>query len=298
MTDALPPPLKTDAGLDELRRRTRKLSQRHRTVLLLVDGRRSRDEVLELAHKAGVAASFFDELVALGLVDAGASAAPAPADAAVAVVAETVPPAEPDPEPAPVIAATPTPAADELAAPAPEPAAETAPQAIDVTPVHVPEPTPEPPPVAPETPAPARPAPAPARAEAPRPRRGRAKGAPPPRSLPTLTEPAVAPPPPATPPAVAPAEAAEEDALIAEVRGLLIGTLLVDGPVSSSLLTLRVGRARSRSELVALVWEIERSMVRARLPREAQSRLMKARDLLALGNTQVHEDTEPGARHE
>jgi hypothetical protein len=63
-------PLKTPAGLAELQQRTLGLSQRHRTVLLLVDGRRTVDEVLALAAQAGVPPNCFHELVAQGLVDA------------------------------------------------------------------------------------------------------------------------------------------------------------------------------------------------------------------------------------
>lgn len=61
-------PVKTADGVDELARRTRGLGQRHRTVLLLVDGRRSREQILALALAAGVAPAVFDELLALGLV--------------------------------------------------------------------------------------------------------------------------------------------------------------------------------------------------------------------------------------
>ena len=78
-------PSKTALGQDELRHRTHRLSQRHRTVLLLVDGRRSLGEVLDLANQAGAAISHFEELVRLGLVD---------------VPVEASPPAEPPPEPA------------------------------------------------------------------------------------------------------------------------------------------------------------------------------------------------------
>lgn len=62
-------PVKTADGQAELTHRTRRLSQRHRTVLLLVDGRRSVDEVLRQAAQAGVPAECFNELVALGLID-------------------------------------------------------------------------------------------------------------------------------------------------------------------------------------------------------------------------------------
>ena len=62
-------PIRTPAGEDELRHRTRKLGQRHRTMLLLIDGRRSLDELLSLAQRAGAAVSHFDELMQLGLVE-------------------------------------------------------------------------------------------------------------------------------------------------------------------------------------------------------------------------------------
>lgn len=61
-------PVKTAAGVAELAHRTRGLGQRHRTVLLLVDGRRSLGQILDLAKAAGVAPAIFDELVALALV--------------------------------------------------------------------------------------------------------------------------------------------------------------------------------------------------------------------------------------
>lgn len=70
-------PIKTAEGLDELARRTRRLSQRHRTVLLLVDGKRSREQVFALAFAAGVQQAVFDELMALGLIAfQGATAEP------------------------------------------------------------------------------------------------------------------------------------------------------------------------------------------------------------------------------
>ncbi len=50
-----PAPIKTALGADELRGRSRTLGQRHRTVLLLVDGRRSINEVVSLAQQAGAA---------------------------------------------------------------------------------------------------------------------------------------------------------------------------------------------------------------------------------------------------
>ncbi len=61
-------PSKTPDGVAELAHRTRGLSQRHRTVLLLVDGRRTVQQIVATAQAAGVAAPVFQELVALGLV--------------------------------------------------------------------------------------------------------------------------------------------------------------------------------------------------------------------------------------
>jgi hypothetical protein len=68
------PPVKTAAGQDELTHRSRGLGQRHRTLLLLIDGRRSSAEIRHLAQQAGVPDRCFDELLSLGLV---ASRAPA-----------------------------------------------------------------------------------------------------------------------------------------------------------------------------------------------------------------------------
>ena len=64
-------PAKTPEGHAELTHRVRRLSQRHRTMLLLVDGRRSVAEVLQTAQAAGVPREIFDELLALGLVTLG-----------------------------------------------------------------------------------------------------------------------------------------------------------------------------------------------------------------------------------
>jgi len=61
-------PVKTDSGRQELSRRQHGLSQRHRTVLLLVDGVRPLSTVLSLALKAGASVQHFEELVRLELV--------------------------------------------------------------------------------------------------------------------------------------------------------------------------------------------------------------------------------------
>src|SRR6185295_2042100 len=61
-------PVKTPDGHAELSQRQRRLSQRHRTVLLLVDGRRTEGEVRQLARQAGATDSCFGELIELGLI--------------------------------------------------------------------------------------------------------------------------------------------------------------------------------------------------------------------------------------
>lgn len=301
---SLPPPapVKTELGQDELRRRARKLSQRHRTVLLLVDGKRSRDEVVALAQQAGVTAGLFDELVAMGMVEEGA--APAEPEAATQPVPSAAAPTGVDavavgllpPAPAPPVAALPPEdepavaviAALDLPVLAPLALGEPVLDAV-VPPVSAPAPLAE---AVGPTAEPARPAKvrfAPPRYK-PKPAARASAPAPllPLPELPVLT------------PARAPVTVADasEQSLLSEVRSLLIGTLLVDGPVTSSLTALRVGRARTRYELVQLVWQIERSLVQARRPREAQGRLIRARELLGLGNTLVDEDTSPGPHSE
>lgn len=61
-------PMKTPEAVAELASRQRKLSQRHRTVLLLVDGRRSEEQVRQTARRAGAPDSCFAELVDLGMI--------------------------------------------------------------------------------------------------------------------------------------------------------------------------------------------------------------------------------------
>lgn len=61
-------PIKTPEGHAELSTRQRRVSQRHRTVLFLVDGRRSATEVRSMALKAGVPESCFGELLEMGLI--------------------------------------------------------------------------------------------------------------------------------------------------------------------------------------------------------------------------------------
>ncbi len=61
-------PIRTPQGQAELAARERRVSQRHRTVLFLIDGKRSADEVRAMALKAGVPGSAFGELIELGMI--------------------------------------------------------------------------------------------------------------------------------------------------------------------------------------------------------------------------------------
>jgi hypothetical protein len=61
-------PIKTAEGQAELATRQRRISQRHRTMLFLVDGRRSELQVKSLAVQAGVPESCYGELLDMGLI--------------------------------------------------------------------------------------------------------------------------------------------------------------------------------------------------------------------------------------
>ncbi len=84
-------PIKTPEAVAELSSRQRKLSQRHRTVLLLVDGRRPEDEVRQLAVAAGSPDTAFDELLDLGMISRPAPLEPEPAKRAAPVGRESRP---------------------------------------------------------------------------------------------------------------------------------------------------------------------------------------------------------------
>lgn len=74
-------PIKTPAGLAEMSNRQRRISQRHRTMLLLVDGKRTEAQVRSLSAQAGVPGICFDELMGLGLISTPQPAAAQPASA-------------------------------------------------------------------------------------------------------------------------------------------------------------------------------------------------------------------------
>lgn len=61
-------PVKTPQGLAELATRHHGLSQRHRTVMFLVDGKRSVAQVQSMASAAGAPEALLSELLSLGLV--------------------------------------------------------------------------------------------------------------------------------------------------------------------------------------------------------------------------------------
>jgi hypothetical protein len=61
-------PQRTASGHAELATRGKRISQRHRTVLLLVDGRRSEQDIRKLAAQAGAGGQCLDELLSLGLI--------------------------------------------------------------------------------------------------------------------------------------------------------------------------------------------------------------------------------------
>ena len=91
--DANAQPIKTAAGQAELSTRARRISQRHRTVLFLVDGKRSAAQVRAMAVQAGVPVHCYDELVALGLIGLAPMAGAAAADPRATLAA--VPPMPP-----------------------------------------------------------------------------------------------------------------------------------------------------------------------------------------------------------
>ncbi len=110
-------PVKTPEGQAELATRARQISQRHRTVLLLVDGRRSAEQVRSMATQAGAPEQCFDELLAMGLI--ALHSPPMMAEPPAAGPGPEALPQGPTAAPAPLAAAAPAPAP----APAPLPPA-------------------------------------------------------------------------------------------------------------------------------------------------------------------------------
>jgi hypothetical protein len=260
---APPIPTKTALGQEALRRRTGELGQRHRTILFLVDGRRPLSEVLSLAHQAGAATSHFEDLVRMGYVE----------------LPPEEPPAAPPPPDAPLEAAMP-PEITELAV---EVTAEAEPEAVDA-PLDEAPPVPPPPPLTPPravlpAAAPAPPPPEPALAhELPK-----RPFLPPTRVVPPPASPA--------PPVVV---LADDMPVLEQARAQLLECLRCDPQPAGARLADRVRAAKGSSELIDVVWTMERGLHHHRRSHRGLIALQRARELLGLGNTLVDEDSRPG----
>jgi hypothetical protein len=295
-------PTKTPLGVDELRHRTRRLGQRHRTILLLIDGLRPLSEVLSLAQKAGATTSHFEDLMKLGLVELPVLAA--------APESEVVLPAEtPEAEVTSVelVVMTDEVAEVDLVVPIAEPVlAEPVTTPEEPAPIESqPEPAAEA--VAAPVVAPPAPLPEPPQSEEPWVRTVRLRG---PAAERPAPEPVVAPPieAPADIPAAKPrpprrsAAAAnlpvladvDEGAMLQQVRDLLVDTLRLDAPLFGARTFVRVRAAQTAAELIDLVWEIERHLSHARRSRSELQSLQRAREILGLGNTLAADENYPG----
>jgi len=238
-------PTKTALGQEAMRKRTGEITQRHRTVLFLVDGRRPLSELLSLAHQAGASTSHFEDLVRMGYVE--------------------LPPEEPPPPPLEAPLEAPMPAEITELAVEVEPSPEPAPQA----PVPLPPPAPAPRVIA--TP--------PGDEDLPR-----RPFLPPGRVVPP-------PPPPPAPPVVV---LAEELPVLERARAQLLECLRSDPQPNGARLVERVRAARGSSELIEVVWTMERGLHHHQRTHRGLIALQRARELLGLGNTLVDEDSTPG----
>jgi hypothetical protein len=291
----VPVPTKTPLGVDEQRRRSAGLGQRHRTILFLVDGRRPLGEVLRLAQQAGATVQHFEDLVRLGHVDvpqapadAAAPAAPdvdevtAQSFAAEAPRGDDPPAAQPAGseagEPgAPAATAPATAALPDAAAPTPQPQPPSVPAAVPaVTPwasatvlpafsLDLP-PSPPAPPVLGEVAVP------------------RVSGAP-------LVP--VGPPPWRKPLKVAAPLTREDEQVLGAARARLLEALDRDPPLFTWGLATRIRGAGTAPALVDLTLELERTLDRRRRSPAGLAALEAARELLGLGNTVIADDSEP-----
>jgi hypothetical protein len=248
-------PTKTALGQEAMRKRTGEITQRHRTVLFLVDGRRPLSEVLSLAHQAGAATSHFEDLVRMGYVELPPEEPPAP-----------------PPEEAP------------LEAPLPAEITELAVE-VEAAPEAMLEPSApaELPPVLPPAPAPP-PAPVPRVVDAPAVDELAKRPFPPPGRV-------VPPPQPPAPPVVV---LAEDLPVLEQARGQLLECLRCDPQPNGGRLVERVRAAKGSSELIEVVWTMERGLHHHQRTHRGLIALQRARELLGLGNTLVDEDSTPG----
>jgi len=298
---SLPPiPTKTALGQEEMRRRTGGLGQRHRTILFLVDGRRPLSEVLSLAQKAGAATHHFEDLVRMGFVELPAEEPPAPPPEAPELPAraeitelalEVTPEAQAeagDTEPA---GARDAPDVSDAADAGDHPPVASPPPFAAVVPLPRAEPPPAPAavvplvrgvPLSPPPPAPVA-APPGARMEMPASVNFDAVASLPDR--PFLPPSRTAPPPPAAP--------LDEQPVLEQARAQLQETLRCDPQPASARLAERVRLAQGASELIEVVWTMERGLHHYQRSHRGLVALQRARELLGLGNTLVDEDSQP-----
>lgn len=318
-----PAPIKTALGADELRGRSRTLGQRHRTVLLLVDGRRSINEVVSLAQQAGAQASHFEDLLRMGMVAmpevARSEPVPRPetglTSSSFSSTAGSAWPSvasssrrEPDPEPSSQGAGRERRSSQSVPASSvwmdlPD-SGNGAEGTGEVVPSRHPQAPPVAPAVAPSVALPVAPAPAPRRRPPAAGPTVSAKPAPQPQHLPNPT--ARSAPDAPVPPlsirdevlgmAAAPALGARqppnesESQKLERIRTMLQETLRIDSPVFGARMLLRLREATTRDDLIEIVWAIERHLADTRYPRKEMLSLHRARELLGLGNTVVPDE--------
>ena len=258
-----PAPFKTQLGLDELRHRTRGLGQRHRTVLLLVDGHRPLGEVLGMAHQAGASTSHFEELMRLGLVEMPVQptqetpdTAPDARDQTRLTSVEVDVPAEPESN-AVGTPALPGNSPDAQDEPEPDPAPAPEPATIAM-------PAPD---VLPPSPGPKWSARIPFQGTAPLALADHAR----------------------------PRSSTSEEQLCQEVRSLLISALGTEAALFSPLILARIRMAQAPGDLIALVWDLERQRHHPRRSHAQRHSLQQARELLGMGNTMGAGDSQTGA---
>lgn len=78
---------KSPFGAEALARRDAALALRLRSLLILVDGKRTRDELAKLSPAGAETGQLLDQLLDMGLIEPAAEQAPEPAPAAVAPIA-------------------------------------------------------------------------------------------------------------------------------------------------------------------------------------------------------------------
>ena len=228
-------PIKTPDGHDELSTRQRRLSQRHRTVLFLVDGKRSATEVKSMALQAGVPDACFDDLLAQGLIVLPEPTVPVLVDLGVAVVETAhvdLPLAA-----APLAAATARPAAAAPVVAARVPAATAAPDSL----------------------------------------------LPPSRTLyPTLSADSTLGDSP-VPDSWLPSDSGSLGRIapaVAEARLVLLRAVRAEAPLAGSLTLMRLRRARSRADLLALLDEVEVRITKPHRSLAANQTMRRVRALL------------------